>query len=164
MAKIKVKRYVEGDDGIIRSHKKYVDFTNESYTIYQNTIYKLGLLGKCEYLLYHFLGEKMNKSNTIYHSKKLRAEFIELISRICRINFKDSTVKKAFQKLVAVDLIIKYDNRGDFTMNPRHISKSTEKDREKLIQELVDTFEKKTTSKSNYRKALGLDNPYIKLK
>ncbi len=33
MAKIKVKRYVEGDDGIIRSHKKYVDFTNESYTI-----------------------------------------------------------------------------------------------------------------------------------
>ena len=71
--------------------------------------------------------------------------------------FKDDTIKKAFYQLVKEDLIIKYKLKSEFTLNPRHVFKSTEEDRKKLIQTLINTFSNfKSNTKSNYKKALGI--------
>jgi hypothetical protein len=99
----------------------------------------------------------MDESNNVTHTEVIRNEFMAHAKKNLSLDFKDDTIKKAFYQLVKEDLIIKYKLRSEFTLNPRHVFKSTEEDRKKLIQTLINTFSNfKSNTKSNYKKALGI--------
>jgi hypothetical protein len=153
---VKYVIYVKEEDLML---PKYVtkQYTTVGYILYENVQYKIAKLDKCAMLLFHFLAEKMDQSNNITHTVALRKEFVAHANKNLSIDFKDDTVKKAFSQLVKNDLIIKYDVKSDFTMNPRHVFKSTEENRKKLLQTLIKTFSAyNLNTKSNYKSALGL--------
>jgi hypothetical protein len=153
---VKYVIYVE-KDGIKLPKYLTVKYATIGYKMYNNVQYKLASIDKCALLLFHFLAEKMDESNNITHTVVIRKEFIAHAKTNLSIDFKDDTVKKAWYQLVKEDLIIKYKLKSEFTMNPRHVFKSTEEDRKKLIQTLIKTFSSfKSYSDSNYKKALGL--------
>jgi hypothetical protein len=153
---VKYVIYVEDEDLFLPKYVT-VKYTASGYMLYENVQYKIAQLNKCAMLLFHFLSEKMDLSNNIVHTVALRKEFITHANKNLSLDFKDDTVKKAFSQLVKKDLIIKYDVKSDFTMNPRHVFKSSEENRKKLIQALINTFSKcNLNTKSNYKRALGL--------
>jgi hypothetical protein len=151
-----LEKYVD-DDGILIPNWKTKQFSTESYKVYDNVQYKLAKLDKCATLLFHYLCEQMDSSNNIVHVQALRKGFIAHANKNLGHPFEDDTVKKAFSKLVKQLLIINYDVKSDFTINPRHVFKGSEEQRKKLIQTLIKTFNKSQFTKSNYKKALGLD-------
>jgi DNA-binding transcriptional regulator YhcF (GntR family) len=131
-------------------------YTTNSYTFYENTHYKLALLNKVEYLFFHFVCEKMDESNNIVHTKALRTEFLSHAGKNLNLTYQDDTIKKAFAKLVKVGLIINYDVKSDFTVNPRHVFKSSEKRRASVIQAIINQLIKLKYTKSNFKSALGI--------
>jgi hypothetical protein len=160
MSKLINVKYVEkyaDDDGILIPNWKTKQFSTESYKVYDNVQYKLAKLDKCATLLFHYLCEQMDCSNNIVHVQALRKGFIAHGKKNLGSSFEDDTVKKAFSKLVKQLLIINYDVKSDFTMNPRHVFKGSEEQRKRLIQTLIKTFNESQVTKSNYKKALGLD-------
>jgi len=131
-------------------------YTTKCYKMYYNLQYKIAKLDKCAILLFHFLAERMDNSNNIVHVKSLRTEFINHSNKNLGINYKDETVKKAFAQLVKNDLMIKYDVKSDYTLNPIHVFKGSEEKRIRLLQTLINTINDIPKTKSNYKRALGL--------
>jgi hypothetical protein len=153
---VKYKIYVV-EEGIKLPKYLTTKYTTFGYKMYNNVQYKLASIDKCAMLLFHFLAEKMDESNNVTHTEVIRNEFMAHAKKNLNLDFKDDTIKKAFYQLVKEDLIIKYKLRSEFTLNPRHVFKSTEEDRKKLIQTLINTFSNfKSNTKSNYKKALGI--------
>ena len=131
-------------------------FSAEGYVLYENVIFKLATLDKTATLLFHFVCEKMDNSNNIVHTAALRNQFIQFAKQNCSLSYTDQTVKKAFAKLVKVGLIINYDTRCDFTVNPRHVFKGSNEKRKELMQQLIKTLINKKVTKSNFKFALGI--------
>lgn len=144
-------------NGIKRPAFRSKSYTTAGYKVYSNTSYKLAKLDKTANLLYHFVCEEMDESNNIVHTHVLRKKFIEHARKNLSINVKDDTVKKAFNKLVKVELLINYDQNSDFTVNPRHVFKGPEKQREKLMNQLIHTMKKHPKTRSNFKSALGIN-------
>lgn len=160
MSKLINVKYVENYvnvGGIFQPIWKTKQFSAESYKVYDNVQYKLEKLDKCSTLLFHYLCEQMDFSNNIEHTQALRRDFIAHLKKNLGQSYEDDTVKKAFSKLVKELLIINYDVRSSFTVNPRHVFKGSEEQRKKLIQTLIKSLNKPKGTKSNYKKALGLD-------
>ena len=157
MGEIQVKWivYVNHQDVWISSFKTK-KFTTNGYKLYNNVNHLLAKVDKCAYLFFHFICEKMDDSNNIVHTSFLRNEFILFTKSNALIDYKDDTVKKAFIKLVKVGLIINYDKRSDFTVNPKHVFKGSEKSRKEIIQGIIYCLKKLPKTCSNYKSALGI--------
>jgi hypothetical protein len=157
MGKINVKWriYVNQGGNLL---PKYVskNYRNDGYKFYENIQHRLAKLNKAEYLFFHFICEKMDESNNIVHTKHLRQEFLVHASKNLGLNYKDETIKKAFAKLVKVGLIINYDVKSDYTVNPSHVFKSSEKRRSGIIQTIINQMIKMKNTKSNFKSALGI--------
>jgi len=149
-------RFFETIGGMILSKYVTKKYTSECYKVYYNMQYKIAKLDKCAILLFLFLSEKMDKSNNIVHVKSIRTEFINHSKKNLGIDYKDDTVKKAFAQLVKNDLLIQYDTKIDYTVNPIHVFKESEEKRKSILQSLIKTFNGITKTKSNYKRALGL--------
>ena len=152
---VKSRYYVIDDDLLTTKYRSHV-FTSEHVKIYSNTQYKLAMLDKATCLFYLFICEEMDAVNNIVHTQVLRNRFIAHAKKNLSLNYKDDTLKKSFSKLVKVGLIINYDRRSDFTINPRHAFKGNETDRKKFMQMLIFECGKLKNTKSNYKMALGL--------
>jgi hypothetical protein len=152
---VKYKEYVN-DQNVLISSFKTEKFTTNGYKLYNNVIYRLAQVDKCAYLLFHFICENMDDSNNIIHTSSLRNDFIKFSKSNLLIDYKDDTVKKAFIKLVKVGLIINYDKRYDFTVNPRHVFKGSEQSRKKIIQGVIYFLKKLQKTSPNYKSALGI--------
>jgi hypothetical protein len=160
MGKLINVKYVENyvDEGGIKiPNWKTKQFSSESYKLYDNVQYKLAKLDKCSTLFFFYLCEQMDPSNNITHTQALREGFIAHARKNLGEPYENETVKKAFSKLVKELLIINYDIRADCTMNPRHVFKGSEEARKELIQKLIKALINLNVTKSNYKKALGLD-------
>lgn len=153
---VKIRNYVNQGGIFI---PKYVSktYTTDGYKLYENISYKIAKLDRTAILLFHFICEEMDQSNNIVHTRALRKNFISHANKNMSIQVKDETVKKAFNKLVKVGLVINYDIRSDFTVNPRHVFKGAEKQRQSLLNTLLHSMKGQTITKSNYRSALGFD-------
>jgi hypothetical protein len=151
-------RYVELDEGLILYKYATKKYSSIHYNVYENIQYKLAELNKLAYLLFHFICEKMDESNNIVHTQSIRNEFIKHVKSNLNLDYKDGTVKKAFAKLVKVCLIINYDIKSHFTVNPRHVFKGFENERRELIQQLIKSCKENNTKKSNFREALGIES------
>jgi hypothetical protein len=158
MKKINVKwRIYKPQGNILLANIVSKTFSSEGYFFYENVIFKLASLDKAATLLFHFICEKMDNSNNIVHTAALRNQFIQFAKQNCSLSYTDQTVKKAFAKLVKVGLIINYDVRCDFTVNPRHVFKGSNEKRKELMQQLINTLiNKKGGTKSNFKFALGI--------
>jgi DNA-binding transcriptional regulator YhcF (GntR family) len=98
----------------------------------------------------------MDIANTIIHTHELRREFIQHARKNLGKNVKDETVKKAFGKLVKAELLINYDEKSVFTVNPQHVYRNSEDSRRKLINALIYEMIRINSTKSNFMKALGI--------
>ena len=137
---------------------KTKNFKTKGYKLYENVMYKIAKLDRCSTLLFHFLCEKMDESNTIHSTAALRSEFISKVQKIAGLKFEEETVKKALSKLIKVELLINYGKRIDYTVNPQHVFKGSETDRKRLIQRIIYDQSIKKNYKSNYKSALGLSD------
>jgi hypothetical protein len=146
----------EGDT--IKPLFKTKTYTTKGYKFYENIMYKIAKLDRCSTLLFHFLCEEMDESNTIHSTAAVRSEFIRKFIQIAGLKFKDETVKKALSKLIKAELIIKYGKRIDYTVNPQHVFKGSETARKSLIQKIIYDQRNKNNYKSNYKSALGLSD------
>jgi hypothetical protein len=131
-------------------------YTTNGYTFYENTHYKLALLNKAEYLFFHFVCEQMDESNNIVHTKALRTAFLTHARKNLNLKYQDDTIKKAFAKLVKVGLIINYDVKSDFTVNPRHVFKGSKTQRKSIIQVIINQLYNLSNTTSNFKNALGI--------
>ena len=152
---VKWRTYVN-KGGILLPEIVTKGFTTEGYMFYENINYKLALLNKAEYLFFHFICEKMDASNNIVHTKALRTDFLDFARKNLNLSYKDDTIKKAFAKLVKVGLIISYDVKSDYTVNPRHVFKKSEKERKYIIQTIISKLLKIKHTNSNFKSALGI--------
>ena len=152
---VKSRYHVMDEDVLTTKYSSHV-FTSDHIKIYSNTQYKLAMLDKATCLFYLFICEEMDASNNIVHTHVLRNQFIAHAKKNLNMDYKDATLKKSFSKLVKVGLIINYDKRSDFTVNPRHAFKGNEKDRKEFMQMLIFDCGKLKNTKSNYKMALGL--------
>jgi hypothetical protein len=151
-------RYHIPEGGLMLTKYASKKYSSLHYNVYENIQYRLADLGKVAYLLFHFICEKMDESNNIVHSQFLRNQFINHVKSNLNLDYKDDTVKKAFAKLVKVCLIINYDTKSQFTVNPRHVFKGFENERRELMQQLIKSCKENNTQKSNFREALGIEN------
>jgi hypothetical protein len=150
--------YHAPDGGLMLTKYASKKYSSIHYNVYENIQYKLAELNKLAYLLFHFICEKMDESNNIVHTQSLRNQFIKHVKRNLNLDYKDDTVKKAFAKLVKVCLIINYNIKSDFTVNPRHVFKGFENERRELMQQLIKSCKENNTKKSNFREALGIES------
>ena len=157
MGEINVKwRKYEYSEGILVPNYRSKNYTTEGYKVYKNINYLLAKVDKCANLFFNYLCENMDDSNNIVHTSILRKQFILFAKSNFSIDYKDDTVKKAFNKLVKVGLIINYDKRSDFTVNPRHVFKGSEKSRKEIIQCIINCLINLSGTSSNYKSALGI--------
>ena len=133
-------------------------FTTQGYKVYSNFFHKLVRLNTCSNRLFHFLCEQMKKDNTIHHTKGERNRFIDYCKKNASINYTHQTIKASYSTLKKVGLLINFDSKCDFIVNPKHVFKGSEKDRQKLINKIILSLSGRDT-KSNYYRALGLDAP-----
>jgi hypothetical protein len=152
---VKSRYHVLDGDVLITKYRSHV-FTSEHIKIFSNTQYKLAMLDKATCLFFLFICEKMDDSNNIVHTQALRSKFIIHAKKNLGLVYQDETLKKAFSKLVKVGLIINYDKKSDFTVNPRHAFKGNELERKKFMQMLIYECKKLKNTRSNYKMALGL--------
>lgn len=152
---VKSRYYVPDGDVLTTKYRSHV-FTSEHVKIFSNTQYKLAMLDKATCLFYLFICEEMDALNNIVHTHVLRSQFIAHAKKNLNMDYKDDTLKKSFSKLVKVGLIINYDKRSDFTVNPRHAFKGNETERKEFMQMLIYDCNKLKNTKSNYKMALGL--------
>ncbi len=152
---VKSRYHVMDEDVLTTKYRSHV-YTSDHIKIYSNTQYKLAMLDKATCLFYLFICEEMDASNNIVHTHVLRNQFIAHAKKNLNMDYKDDTLKKSFSKLVKVGLIINYDKRSDFTVNPRHAFKGNEKERKEFMQMLIFDCAKLKNTKSNYKMALGL--------
>jgi hypothetical protein len=158
MGKINVKwKVYVNENGIKVVNFRTKSFTTDCYKLYNNTSYKFAKLDMTAILLFHYICENMDDSNNIVHTCALRREYIAHSKKNLGRNVKDETVKKAFIKLVKVGLLINYDVKSDFTVNPRHVSKSSEEIRRSLINTLLRKMALTSVTKSNFKRALGIE-------
>jgi hypothetical protein len=99
----------------------------------------------------------MDASNNIVHTKALRTDFLDFARKNLNLSYKDDTLKKAFAKVVKVGLIISYDVKSDYTVNPRHVFKGSQTQRKSIIQVVINQLNKLSNTKSNFKSALGLN-------
>jgi hypothetical protein len=157
MGKINVKwRIYVNEGGTFLPKIVTKGYTTDGYTFYENVSHKLAKLNKAETLFFHFVCEEMDESNNIIHSKALRTKFIAHAGKNLNLKYKDETIKKAFAKLVKVGLIINYDVKSDFTVNPIHVFKDSQAKRKGVIQVIINQLYKLVNTKSNFKMALGL--------
>jgi hypothetical protein len=157
MGKIVVKWRIYEKNGNVRLPKHVSKtYSNDGYKFYENIQYRLAKLNKAEYMFFHFICEKMDESNNIVHTKHLRQEFIAHATKNLCLNYKDDTIKKAFAKLVKIGLIIRYDVKSDYTVNPRHVFKCSEKNRTDIIQTIISQLIMLKHTRSNFKDALGI--------
>ena len=126
---------------------------------YNNCSHKLMKLSKVESLLLHFLSEQMDEdSNAVHHSPYIRGEFNVLMKRSCGITYSDATIKKAFIKLKKLDLLISLGRRGYYYINPIHFRarSGSEKQRQRIIDEIRIQYFVNPNSKSNVKRAFGI--------
>jgi hypothetical protein len=152
---VKSRYYVPDGDVLTTKYRSHV-FTSEHVKIFSNTQYKLAMIDKATCLFYLFICEEMDALNNIVHTHVLRSQFIAHAKKNLNMDYKDDTLKKSFSKLVKVGLIINYDKRSDFTVNPRHAFKGNETERKEFMQMLIYDCNKLKNTKSNYKMALGL--------
>jgi hypothetical protein len=152
---VKWKVYVNENGFMVPSYKT-MNYTTDGYKLYNNVSYKFAKLDMTAILLFHFICEKMDESNNIVHTHALRKEFIAHSKKNLSRNVKDDTVKKAFTKLVKVGLLINYDHKSDFTVNPRHVFKCGEENRKKMMNALIYSMMRVSGTKSNFKIALGI--------
>jgi hypothetical protein len=152
---VKSRYHVPDGDVLTTKYRSHV-FTSEHVKIFSNTQYKLAMIDKATCLFYLFICEQMDASNNIVHTHVLRSQFIAHAKKNLNMDYKDDTLKKSFSKLVKVGLIINYDKRSDFTVNPRHAFKGNETERKEFMQMLIYDCNKLKSTKSNYKMALGL--------
>ena len=154
---IKVIKYYK-EDGITlsKSTNKYI--TTNGYKVYENLFYKYASLKKRYILLFHYLCEKMDESNNIVHTANIRNGFIKYCENNTSKLYSHDTIKQGFSALKSVGLLINYNVKRDFTVNPRHVFKGSEKKRREVINEIIHSLSGKETI-SNYEEALGLNAP-----
>lgn len=152
---VKSRYYVPDGDVLTTKYRSHV-FTSEHVKIFSNTQYKLAMIDKATCLFYLFICEEMDALNNIVHTHVLRSQFIAHAKKNLNMDYKDDTLKKSFSKLVKVGLIVNYDKRSDFTVNPRHAFKGNETERKEFMQMLIYDCNKLKNTKSNYKMALGL--------
>lgn len=150
-----VVKYVTSEDGIKEAVFSTKKVKKASVKRYMSDQHKLAQVSKCAEMLLRFLTEEMDLSNNICHSLNLRTNFLQHMKKDCGLEYNDDTVKKAFYSLVKVGLVISYGTKVDYTVNPLHYFKGTEKQRKEVITELL-RLEKKANPKSNLKKALSL--------
>ena len=157
MGEINVKwKIYENSQDILVPRWKSKNYTTNGYKLYNNVMCRLAKVDKCASLFFHFICEKMDDSNNIVHTSILRNDFIKFSKSNLSLDYKDDTVKKAFIKLVKVGLIINYDKRADFTVNPKHVFNGSEQSRKKIIQGVIYCLKKLPKTSSNYKYALGI--------
>lgn len=138
------------------SDYKRKSFTTRSVTRYGNCTHRLFKLSKCAEMFLLFITEKMDKNtNCITHTKALRTAYISWMQKSCGKRYQDDTVKKAFKEIVTSGLIISYGVRLDYTVNPLHFFRGSEKSRKELIGKLMGEI-KNCNSKSNIKLAMSV--------
>lgn len=144
------------EDGMLIPEYTSTYFTSLGYKVYENVFHKQVKLNSCSLKLFHFLCEQMKNDNTIHHTKGERNRFIHYCKKNASITYSHDTIKASYSQLKKVGLLINFDSKCDFIVNPKHIFKGSEKDRQKLINKIILSLSGRDT-KSNYYRALGLD-------
>lgn len=152
-------RYVAGyrkdESGILLPIYKTKTYTKNSVKRYMNCMHKLAKVGRCAVMYIHFLSEEMDGSNGFSHTAQLRSKFIRQIHRSTGTKYTDRTVKHALKELISAGLVITYGRRLDYTVNPLHYFKGSEKERKDLIYSLC-IYEQGCTVRNNIKQAMTL--------
>lgn len=122
---------------------------------YNNSIFKVAKLDKCTNLFLNYLTEEMDSINSVHLTDFIRSKFIDFVKKNCGEVYADSTIKQAITSLKKNGLLIHYGVRVDYTVNPLYFFKGEEKEREKLIKELLYEYSINPT-KGNLKFALGM--------
>lgn len=135
---------------------RFKTYKKDNVKRYMNCQYKLAKLPKVAEMLLRFLCEEMNTANVVYITKQTRESFRHHMSKDCALEYKDDTVKKAIHALVQNELLIKVGSRIDYVVNPIYYFSGSEKDRNKVINQLIKHWEGDRDNNDNIKKALKL--------
>jgi len=124
---------------------------------FNNCSHKLKQLSKVGFLLIHYLTEVMDThNNCVSNSSYHRQQFLLWVKQSCNRTFKDSAVQKGFVQLKKLDLIISFDKRSYFSVNPLHFCKCSLNDRKRMIMNLCIMYFANPKKTSNLRRAFGI--------
>ena len=143
-------------DGVKLPIYKSKSFIKDNVRRFQNCQHKLIQITKTAEMYLRFLTEEMDNSNVIHITQSTRVTFRQQMKKDCGIDFKDDTIKKALKQLVDAGLVIKMGAKIDYTINPAHFFKGTDKARKKLLQSLIQHWIDDPVGNSNIKDALGL--------
>jgi hypothetical protein len=149
--------YVKKDD-IIQPKFNTKKITKDHIRRYGNHTHILAKLDKCSYILINYLADHCNYlNNEVYNTYREREKFIHFCKKNCNITYCDDTVKKSFSKLVYSGMLLKYSQRGLYTVNPIYFYSGPERSRRNIIQQLIEhANQSKGTVSSKLKKSLGI--------
>lgn len=142
--------------GILVPHNIERRFKKHGITLIQNSLHKFMQVRKSSIAVLLFLAEQMDeKDNTIASNELLKSKFLKHLKNMGIKSVGGSSFSKAITELVNTDLLIQHPTRGLYTVNPRHIHKTTHEKREKMLKELMQRLNEDKWHKTNLLSAIG---------
>jgi hypothetical protein len=129
---------------------------------YYHTLFRLLQLTGCDRIYLDWLTEVMGTDNSVYINDDEMLRFITSVSEM-GVEYKVSTVKQAFKRLRARNLLLKTKKAsGLFHVNPIFFSKGTERERLQNIRMLMEFDINDTTGYNDIKIKIFHDMQTIK--
>ena len=168
--KNKVVQYIKEytiEEGVIIPVEAYKSIVVNHTKRYHNCLYLLANLGTCARNLMDYLVESMTGDNIVYSNKHVRETFRNIVTSVTdgRLEYSDSSIKKAFGELAAKALI-RYKERGVYLVNPAYFMKNGDTERLEMIKVELEFHADLDTQlkiiKGNYKEEIKETQPYLK--
>jgi hypothetical protein len=120
-------------------NSKNISLVKRGNKVFHNAQHLLLELNQYERCFYDYLCEQMDKDNSVYIDQPFKSDFLLHYSKV-RKKKKSLTIEKltAFtSKLKKLGLLLENNSRSYYTVNPKYAHNGSEKDRVKLMQELI---------------------------
>lgn len=124
---------------------------------FNNNMHKTASLPSSARNLLDFIIQRMNKDNEIENSYLFKQDFLAFMRKDCGIRYEQDTVNKGFQLLKKADLLISFgEKRSVYIVNPLYFFNSTESNRKKLLQKMLNATPDGKYRNTNLKKAMDL--------
>lgn len=120
-------------------NSKNIYLVKRGNKVFHNAQHLLLELNQYQRCFYDYLCERMDKKNAVYVDQPFKSDFLVHYNKV-RQKKKDLTFENLTtytSKLKKLGLLLENNSRSYYTVNPKYAHNGSEKDRVKLIQELV---------------------------
>lgn len=135
-----VAEYREDEDGYKLPIKNRVKVRKDGITRYCNCLHLLSKISARERMVLDYLCEQMECDNAIYITPAFKLKMIMFFMKNCGFTMKDQAVRSYLFKLSNLGLLINFQGKGTYVVNPKYYFKGTLQERNTLISSILNSL------------------------